>query len=78
MNKNHPKDSIVMFGMQYFQWLVVDRKALLKEKIEYDAKTNIWIPDPKDGYVKATIVSTKGDDVTVKNDNNMQVRAGCN
>ncbi len=57
-----------------FQWLVVDRKALLKEQQSFDAKTTIWIPDTKDGYAKADIVSTKGDDVTVKNANTMQVR----
>ena len=56
----------------------MDRKALLKEKIEYDAKTNVWIPDPTDGYAKATIVSTKGDDVTCKNDKTMAVRSHSN
>ena len=48
-----------------FQWLVVDRKALLKEQQPFDAKKDCWIPDEKDGFSRGEIVSTKGDDVTV-------------
>ena len=53
--------------------MVVDRKALLQEKTQFDAKTTCWIPDEKDGYARADIVATKGDDVTVKNQVSMQV-----
>ena len=63
-----------MYGiLSNFQWLQVDRKALLKEQQSFDAKSSIWIPCAKDGFTKAEIVSTKGDDVTVKNLGTMQV-----
>ena len=32
----------------------------------FDGKKTCWIPDQKEGYVKADIESTKGDDVTVQ------------
>lgn len=54
-----------------FQYLAIDRKKLLEEQTKpYDAKTSCWIPDHKEGYLKATITSTKGDDVTVTTENN--------
>lgn len=55
-----------------FKYLGVDKKALLAEQKPYDGKKNCWAPDPKDGYVRAEIESTKGDMVTVRTEN-MQV-----
>ena len=49
-----------------FQYLAVDRKKLLEEQNQpFDGKRNCWIIDKKEGYMKAEIISTKGDDVTV-------------
>ena len=49
-----------------FQYLAVDRKKLLEEQTQpFDAKTSCWIPDHKEGYLKATITATKGDEVSV-------------
>lgn len=58
------------FGNPYqndpdFQYLAVDRKKLLEEQQPFDAKTSCWIPDHKEGYIKATITATKGDEVSV-------------
>lgn len=49
-----------------FQYLAVDRKKMLEEQNQpFDGKRNCWIIDKKEGYMKAEIISTKGDDVTV-------------
>ena len=49
-----------------FKFLAIDAKLMLAEAaVPFDAKTSTWVPDHKEGYVKATITSTKGDDVTV-------------
>ena len=53
-----------------FQYLAVDRKKLLEEQNQpFDGKKNCWIVDAKEGYIKAEIISTKGDDVTVLTEN---------
>ena len=50
-----------------FQYLAVDRAKLLKEQTkEFDGKKMCWIHDAKEGFVKAEIQSSKGDDITVK------------
>lgn len=51
-----------------FQYLGVDRKALLKEAESggFDSKSVAWVEDEKEGYVLADIVETSGDTVTVK------------
>ena len=50
-----------------FQYLVVDRKKLLKEQTQvFDGKKACWIPDPKDGFLQAEIESSDGGKVTVK------------
>ncbi|KAK3591327.1 hypothetical protein CHS0354_028436 [Potamilus streckersoni] len=49
-----------------FQYLAVDRKALLKDPPAYEGKKCCWIPDKKEGFVLAEIVSTKGEEITVK------------
>lgn len=48
-----------------YPYLFIDRKKLLEEAKPYDGKKNVWIPDPKGGYLRADIESTKGDEVTV-------------
>jgi len=49
-----------------YQYLAPPKKKLLEEQSQpFDGKKNCWIPDQKEGYVKAEIISTKGDDVTV-------------
>jgi len=52
-------------GDEDFQYLALDRKKLMEEAPPFDAKTSCWIPDEKDGYLKANIKSTKGEEVTV-------------
>lgn len=51
-----------------FEFLGVDRKALLKEAEQgsFDSKSVAWVEDEKEGYVMADIVETSGDIVTVK------------
>ena len=49
-----------------FQYLAIDKKKLLEEAPPYDAKTSCWVPDHKLGFIRANIVSTKGEEVTVK------------
>jgi myosin heavy chain 6/7 len=51
-----------------FDYLAIDKLKLLAEAPPYDAKTSVWVPDHKLGFVRATIESTKGDDVTVNVD----------
>jgi myosin heavy chain 6/7 len=53
-----------------YPFLAIDRKKLLEEAPPYDSKTSCWIPDEKLGYIRSTIVATKGDDVTVKTEKN--------
>jgi len=48
-----------------FQYLALDRKKLMEEAPPFDAKTSCWIVDQKEGYIKANIKSTKGEEVTV-------------
>nr|AXA20421.1 striated muscle myosin heavy chain [Ptychodera flava] len=48
------------------QYLVVDKKQQMQDTmVAVDAKKSVWVPDEKDGFVKAKIESTKGDMVTV-------------
>lgn len=49
-----------------FQYLAVDRKKLMKEALPFDGKKACWIPDEKEGFVRGEIVSSKGDEITVK------------
>jgi hypothetical protein len=50
-----------------FKYLAVDRMKLMKEQTTaFDGKKACWIPDEKEGFVRADIVSSKGDDITVK------------
>ncbi len=56
-----------------FQFLAVDRRKLVTEAPPFDGKKNVFIPDEKNGYVRAEIIGTKGDDVLCKNSENMMV-----
>ncbi len=38
----------------------MDKAALLKEQKPFDGKKNCWIPDDKDGYAPAEIISSTG------------------
>ena len=49
-----------------FKYLAIDRKALLKEQLPYDGKKACWVPDEKEGFARGEIVSSKGDEITVK------------
>ncbi|KAK2147989.1 hypothetical protein LSH36_523g01059 [Paralvinella palmiformis] len=53
-----------------FQYLMISKKKLLEEQNQpFDGKKNCWIADAKEGYLKAEIKSTKGDEErTVKKD----------
>lgn len=57
-----------------YQYLCVDRKALMKEQtVTFDGKKNCWVPDEKLGFVAAEIQSSKGDEITVKTVEKMEV-----
>ncbi|WAR11021.1 MYS-like protein [Mya arenaria] len=49
-----------------FKYLWVNRKALLKTMEGFDGKKACWVPDPEEGFSRGEIVSSKGDDITVK------------
>lgn len=50
-----------------FQYLAVDRKKLMQEQTQpFDGKKACWVPNEKEGFVRAEIQSTKGEEVTVK------------
>ena len=58
-----------------FQFLVVDRKKLMKEQTQtFDGKKACWIPDSKEGFLAAEIQSSKGDEITVKTTEKNEVR----
>ena len=56
-----------------FQYLAVDHKKLMKEAKAFDGKKACWVPDEKEGFVRADIQSTKGEEVTVKLEKNNDV-----
>jgi len=51
-----------------FKYLTVDRKKMMMEARPYDGKKACWVPDPKEGFTRAEILSTKGEEVSVKLD----------
>lgn len=58
-----------------FQYLAVDHKKIMKEQSgAFDGKKACWVPDEKEGFVRADIVSSKGDEITVKVVSTNQVR----
>lgn len=57
-------DPEVVDAMKY---LVLPPEEKIKLQAQpFDGKKACWVPDPKESYVAGEIVSTKGDDVTVK------------
>jgi hypothetical protein len=58
-------DPEVVEGMKYLM-LPPEEKIKLQAQ-PFDAKKACWVPDPKESYVAGEIVSTKGEDVTIKN-----------
>lgn len=49
--------------------LSIDRKAMLKAQAEgppFDGKKACFVPDDKEGFLPADIVSSKGDEITVQ------------
>lgn len=60
-------------GDSDFQYLAVDRKKLMRETAPYDGKKACWVPCTKEGFIRAEIQSTKGEEVTVKIDKNNEV-----
>ena len=50
-----------------FKYLAVDRKKIMKEQTQaFDGKKACWVPDAQEGFLRAEIVSTKGEEITVK------------
>ena len=50
-------------------YLAIDRKmALDDQKRPYDGKKACFVPDKKEGFLTAEIVSSKGDEITVQTD----------
>lgn len=55
-------------------YLAVDRKKLMREQTQtFDGKKACWIPDEKEGFLACEIESTKGDEITVRQNNNNAV-----
>ena len=48
-----------------YQYLVIDRAALLEAGKDYDAKKSVWVSDDKDGFVPARIDKQTGNETTV-------------
>ena len=46
-------------------YLALDKKKMAMEAPSFDGKKACWIPDDKEGYLKAEIISTTGDVVKV-------------
>lgn len=56
-----------------FQYLAVDHKKLMREAKPFDGKKACWVPHDTEGFVRAEIQSTKGEEVTVKIEKNNDV-----
>lgn len=57
-----------------YKYLCVDKKDLMQlQTVPFDGKKNCWVPDEKLGFVAAEIQSSKGDDITVKTVEKMDV-----
>lgn len=53
--------------IESLKYLVIssDERARL-QSLPFDGKKQCWIPDAKEGFISAEIISTKGADVTLK------------
>ncbi|ESO82007.1 hypothetical protein LOTGIDRAFT_223635, partial [Lottia gigantea] len=57
------------------KYLAVDRKKLMEEQTKaFDGKKACWVPDPQASFLPAEIVSSKGDEITVKITTNNEQR----
>lgn len=60
MSRYNPDDPILGY-------LAIDRKMTLEDqKRPYDGKKACFVPDKKEGFVTADIISSKGDEITVQ------------
>ncbi len=52
------------------KYLLIPREEKIRVQTEtpYDGKVDCWMADHKEGYVKAKIIATKGDMVTLKSE----------
>ena len=50
-----------------FKYLGLEKQVLMEQQsAPYDGKKNFWVPDEKEGYVKADLQSTEGDKCNVQ------------
>lgn len=47
--------------------LVTSAERIKLQAMPFDGKKQCWIPDHKEGFLTGEIISTKGEEVTVKN-----------
>lgn len=60
MSRYDPDDPILAY-------LAIDRKMTLDDQSRpYDGKKACFVPDKKEGFVTADIISSKGDEITVQ------------
>jgi hypothetical protein len=53
--------------LESLKYLEVTKEERIKFQAQpFDGKKSCWIPDHKEGFLPAEIVSTKGEEVTVK------------
>jgi myosin heavy chain 6/7 len=54
--------------VEFMKFLVIPPEEKIKLQAQpFDGKKAVWVPDPKESFVAGEIVSTKGEEVTVKN-----------
>lgn len=65
MSQNYDhNDAEIVDAMKY---LILPPEEKIKLQAQpFDGKKAVWVPDPKESYTAGEIVSTKGDDVTLK------------
>jgi myosin heavy chain 6/7 len=65
MSQNYDHNDPEIVEAMKFLILPPEEKIKLQAQ-PFDGKKAVWVPDPKESYVAGEIVSTKGDDVTLK------------
>jgi myosin heavy chain 6/7 len=58
------RDPEVVESLKYLE-VTKDERIKLSAR-PFDGKKNCWVPDQKEGFLPAEIMSTKGEEVTVK------------
>ncbi len=62
-NYDHNDPEIV----EAMKFLILPSEEKIKLQAQaFDGKKAVWVPDPKESYVAGEIVSTKGEEVTIK------------